>query len=77
MTDKQIQSFRNICYELTVTNHGLLVRNTRLVIPEALQKEAIIIAHEGHQGMTKTKRLIRSTAWFPNMDTHIELFICS
>ena len=53
------------------------MRNTRLVIPEALQKEAVMIAHEGHQGMTKTKTLIRSKVWFPNMDTHIESFIRS
>ena len=34
VTDKQIQSFKNICYELIVTNDGLLLRNTRLVMPE-------------------------------------------
>ena len=77
MTDKRIQSFKTICYELTVTHDGLLLRNTRLVIPEALQKEAFMIAHEGHQGMTKTKRLIRSKVWFPNMDTLIESIIRS
>ena len=40
--------FKNICYELIVTNDGLLLRKTRLIIPKALQKEALMIAHEGH-----------------------------
>ena len=48
-----------------------------MITPEAPQKEAIMIAHEGDQGMTKTKRLIRSTVWFPNMYTLIESFIRS
>ena len=58
--DKRIQSFKNFYYKMTVRNDGLLLHNTRLVMPEALQKEAIMIIHESHQVMTITKRLVRS-----------------
>jgi len=39
---------------------------TRIVIPTALK--VIQLAHEGHQGIVKTKALLRSKVWFPNID---------
>jgi hypothetical protein len=41
-------------------------------MPEALTHRAIALAHEGHQGIVKTKQLIRSKVWFPNMDASVE-----
>jgi hypothetical protein len=43
-----------------------------MVIPESLQDRAINLAHEGHQGVAKTKRLLRERVWFPNIDKKIE-----
>ena len=36
--------------------------------PKSLQNKVIKIAHEGHQGLVKTKQLLRSRVWFPKMD---------
>ena len=59
--------------ELAVTSDGqLLLRGTRIVMPAALTSRAIALAHEGHQGIVKTKQLIRSKTWFPNMDKMVE-----
>ena len=34
----------------------------------ALQTRAIELAHEGHQGLVKSKQLIRPKVWFPGID---------
>ena len=54
--DKNVISYKNIYSELTVLETGLLLRNRQIMLPKYLQEKAIIIAHEGHLGMTKTKR---------------------
>ena len=48
----------------TNSDENVLLRGTRLVIPKALQKRIVHIAHEGHQGIVKTKQLIREKVWF-------------
>ncbi|RUM41893.1 MAG: hypothetical protein DSY80_08160 [Desulfocapsa sp.] len=71
--DTNVCAFRDVQEELTVSHDGLaIIRDTRLVIPTALQKRVIELAHEGHQGISKTKSLIRSKVWFPLMDTAVE-----
>ena len=51
---------------------GLVVRDRRLVVPEDLQQRVIESAHQGHQGMVKTKLLLRSKVWFPDIDKQVE-----
>ena len=54
--------------ELSVTEDQVVARGDRLVIPVSLQAKVIDLAHEGHQGICKTKSLLRSKVWFPNLD---------
>ena len=54
--------------ELTVTSENVILRRTRIVIPESLQQKAIDLAHESHQGLAKTKALLREKVWFPGID---------
>jgi hypothetical protein len=42
------------------------------VIPNSFQDKIISIAHEGHLGMVKTKKLLRSKVWFPNIGAMVE-----
>lgn len=59
-------------HELTVvsTESGtVLLRDNRIVIPKSLQKQVVDIAHEGHQGVIKTKALMREKVWFPELDS--------
>ena len=51
---------------------GVLCRGDKVLIPEALQKQVIEIAHEPHQGITKTKQHVRASMWFLKMDSMIE-----
>ena len=67
-----VKPFKQIKDELTVTSDGVILRGTRIVIPESLEQRAIDIAHESHQGLTKTKALIREKIWFPNIDKRVE-----
>jgi transposase InsO family protein len=64
--------YNNVLSELCKTHDGIILRGTKLVIPESLRATVLKIAHEGHLGTSKTKRLVRDKAWFPGMDTAIE-----
>jgi hypothetical protein len=56
--DPEVKPFVNVMDELSVYN-GLIVRNHRLLLPHSLQSQAIDLAHVGHQGIVKTKMLLR------------------
>ena len=51
---------------------NIVLHGNRIVIPVALQKRVIELAHEGHQGLAKTRSLVRSKVWFPKMDTAVD-----
>ena len=69
------RDFGRVFGELSVTEDGLVMRGERLVLPEKLQSRALKIAHEGHQGKTKTKSLLRTKVWFPKMDNMVEQMV--
>jgi len=47
---------------------NIVLRGSRIVIPQALQARVIALAHRGHQGITKSKELLRTKVWFSNMN---------
>ena len=61
--------FHRLRNELVVTNkENTVLRGSRIVLPQPLRSRAIEIAHEGHQGLGKTKMLLREKIWFPSID---------
>ena len=72
----ELKLFSKLKHELTLneTSHVIL-RDTRLVMPSSLRQKAIGIAHEGHQGLVKTKRLLRTKIWFPQIDKMVKHMI--
>ena len=54
---------------------GILLRNNRIVIPEALRPHIFQLAHEGHQGITKVKQHLRQRVWWPGIDTQAERYV--
>jgi hypothetical protein len=63
-----IRKYINVRDELTINDEAdIAFRGPRIVIPRSLQHRAISIAHEGHQGLVKTKQLIREKIWFPGI----------
>ena len=54
--------------ELTVTSGGLLIKGTKLIILKKFQDRVVELAHQSHEGIVKTKRLM----WFPGIDELVE-----
>ena len=73
---KEHSSYWNIRDELSVSE-GLVIRGERIVIPEILQNRVVNIAHASHQGIVKTKALLRETVWFPGIDRLVEKVVAS
>lgn len=51
---------------------GILLRNTKIVIPESLRERTLQLAHEGHPGMSVMKRRLRAKVWWPKIDRQVE-----
>nr|XP_050051912.1 uncharacterized protein K02A2.6-like [Dermacentor andersoni] len=73
----EMKPFASIKTELTTTPEGIVLRGTRLVLPATLQKQAVLLAHKGHQGIVKTKQMLREKVWFPGMDKLVHTLIKS
>ena len=71
-TEKQLQSYKSVFQELSVEDSGIVLRGDLIVVPKALQQKVVQLAHEGHQGIVKTKQLIHSTIWFPGTDAAVQ-----
>ncbi len=56
-------------------NDNLILRGSRIVVPSCLEQRVLQLAHEGHQGVAKTKSLLREKVWFPNIDRRVEAMI--
>ena len=54
---------------------GVILKGTRLVIPEVMKKEMLDRLHEGHQGMEKCKRRARQSCYWPSMNNQLEQII--
>ncbi len=67
-----LKEFNNVFNELTISNDGIILRLHQIVIPHSLRQTMIDIAHEGHLGIVKTKRLMRVKVWFPHLDSMVE-----
>ncbi|XP_048735644.2 uncharacterized protein K02A2.6-like [Ostrea edulis] len=63
--------------EFTLADTGITLRNTRILTPKSLIKRVVELAHEGHQGVVKTKSLLREKVCFPGIDKIVESTIKS
>ncbi|XP_053403127.1 uncharacterized protein K02A2.6-like [Mercenaria mercenaria] len=73
--DDSFRSYQTVSEELTAVSldeGNVLLRGTRLCIPDSLQQKVVKLAHEGHQGRVRCKALLRETCWFPYMDTRVD-----
>ena len=53
----------------------LVMRGTRIVIPQSLRSELRRLAHEGHQGIVEMKNQLRTKVWWPKID-HDAALVC-
>ena len=69
--DPVLKPYYKIQQELTVAD-DLILRGHRLLVPEKLRPRILQLAHEGHQGVVKTKKLLRQKVWYPGIDKDVE-----
>ena len=75
-TDKETALFYKIRNELSI-KQGLLLKLNRIVIPSTLQKLILKTIHPPHQGIVKTKALLREKVWWANISSDIEKLVAS
>ena len=68
------KNYQPIRHHISSTN-GLVLYKNKIVIPTSLQHTVMNLAHEGHQGIVRTKQRLRTKVWWPNMSCDIENFI--
>ncbi|KAJ0169146.1 hypothetical protein K1T71_014941 [Dendrolimus kikuchii] len=75
-------------WDNTVTNYklfqnelcfyeGILLRGTRLVIPNKLREKVLRAPHEGHPGIVLMKARLRTKVWWPRYDKDVEIMVKS
>ena len=70
-----LKPFFAVQTELEVED-GIVLRNgTRVVVPKALYNVVLDIAHQGHPGVVRMKRLLRESYWWPGQCTQVENFV--
>ncbi|CAB4023777.1 Transposon Tf2-9 poly, partial [Paramuricea clavata] len=72
--EPDLRPYMQVNSELCVQN-GIILRGTRIVIPFDLQKPTLELAHQGHQGIVKTKQLLRQKVWWPGIDKDVDKMI--
>ncbi|XP_055306964.1 uncharacterized protein K02A2.6-like [Sitodiplosis mosellana] len=90
MNDSEIQAVKEALYEGEWSNSAsafklfrlelcfagnILLRGTRIVMPQIFRGKALELAHEGHPGMTVMKRRLRAKVWWPKMDIQTEEYV--
>ena len=55
----------------------VVLRGTRIVIPQRLRQQVLAIAHEGHVGIVATKLRLRTKVWWPGVDRDAEQYVRS
>ena len=67
-------SLVSYCHVINEVNegNGVLLRGQRIIVPKSLRNLVVDLAHIGHQGIVKTKVLIRSRVRFPGIDRKVQ-----
>ena len=73
----ELKGLSTVRDDLTAHPSGILLKGGKIVLPKVLQDRAISIAHEGHQGMSRTKSFLRSKVWFPGINDRVEAAVMS
>ena len=60
--------------ELTV-EYGLILKGTRIVIPDKKHKDILKLIHEGHLGLNKCKLHAKETAYWPGLNDQLEKLV--
>ncbi|XP_055609554.1 uncharacterized protein K02A2.6-like [Uranotaenia lowii] len=54
---------------------NVLMRGDRVVVPKRLREQVLSLAHEGHPGTRMMKSHLRSSVWWPKLDSDVEAYV--
>ena len=60
--------------ELCMSN-GIVLRGSRIVMPRILWQATLSNVHKGHQGIVRTKQMVREKVWWPGIAQQVETMI--
>ena len=69
-----VQQFVHSCVHLTVSD-GLLIYDTRIVVPFSLRTKILDALHGAHQGKVESRERAQSSVWWPKIGKHIERMV--
>ena len=72
--DRDIELYLHVKQEPSIAE-GLIFREQRIVLPEALQRKVVKLGQSGTPGQTKTKQLLREKYWFQIRNSMIDTAI--
>ena len=58
--------------EIEIGSKAIVMRSYRVIVPAVLQRSVVLLAHDGHQEISKTKELLRSKVWFVGIDSLVD-----
>ncbi|KAE8747687.1 hypothetical protein FOCC_FOCC005666 [Frankliniella occidentalis] len=73
---KELSAYQLLEPQLAECN-GLLAKEDKIVVPKSLQLQVLILAHEGHLGITATKQTLRLKVWWMGVDKCVEDFVAT
>ena len=71
---QEIQKYWTFHEELTIED-GLMLKGTRIVIPNAKREEILKQIHEGHLGLNKCQMRPKETVYWPGLNDQLEQLI--
>lgn len=54
---------------------GLLFKGGKIIPPVVMQNKILLLAHQGHTGMSSMKRLIRANFWWAGLDKFVDRIV--
>ena len=74
--ESELRRLYLLCNELRSAHESdLLLRGNRIIIPTSLRMRIIHIAHEGYQGLVRTKSLLRQKVWYSGIDALVQIVV--
>lgn len=68
----ELRPYFAVRHELQVREDGVVMRGAdRVVVPSSLRAQYVDQAHLAHDGIVRTKQLLRSLAWWPGLDRDV------
>nr|XP_055067930.1 uncharacterized protein K02A2.6-like [Misgurnus anguillicaudatus] len=74
---QELEPYFHIRHELSVEGPLIMRGDHCLVVPLSLRTRLVNLAHEGHQGIVRTKQRLRELYWWPQMGKNVETLIAS